>query len=268
MNKILGAIISIMTLTIITAPTLATTTVDHTWNGAGSFSTHIVADDDSDTTFNTAGAVTSGEFHFVNYEDNPYNYGVNTNDVKVKAHVEGGYIEYDFKKTDNYDRMYGPAGQESYTLIDTYGTGDFAWHSWSNYAQLRNSNHGWQNDNQIQATGRHYIYHDFWVNDNEGAVMKVYGSDGYTSNTTETKITDMCEDHWGSSYKFGKGCGCYTNAKVDITNGSGKFDFDAYADNQITTDNGITVSGPGAHLNIHADFGSEFHYNNFALEGN
>ena len=253
---VLSALISALA---IATPALASTTIDHTWNGVGEFSTHIVADDDSDTTFNTGGSIISGELHFIDYNDNPYNYGVDTNDFKVKSHTQNGYIEYYFKKTDNYEPMYGPAGQESYTYIGASGEGDFAWHTKSNYAHIRNCNYGWQNNGQMFASGEHIIYHSFFVNDHEGAIMQIY-ADGTST------VTDMNEDHWKSSYKFGKGCGCYTNAKVDI-DGQGTFDLDAYADNEISTDTGISVYGPNAHLNIHADFDSGFSYDNFALEG-
>jgi len=253
-------IASLVALTVMLAPVMAETTVDTTWDGAGGLSIDFYAVDDAESHFSTWGNNgIKGEFHGTDKDDNPYNYGVDTVESKVKAHIEDGYIKYKFTKNDNYEPMYGQAGQESYTFIDTYGTGDFAWRSWSNYAHLRNSNYGWQNNNQIQATGEHYIYHSFWINDYEGASITVNAD-------ADTSITDMCEDHWGSSYKFGKGCGCYTNAHIDITNGSGTFDLDAYADNQITTDNGITVDG--GHLNIHADFTGGFHYDNFALEGN
>ena len=155
--------------------------------------------------------------------------------------------------------MYGDAGQESYTYISTDDTADFAWHSNSNYARLRNCNWGWQANDQIHATGLHYIYHSFYIDSgyNEGAEIIV-------SANGDTSITDMNEDHWKSSYKFGKGCGCYTNAHVDIT-GSGVFDLNAYADNQIDTDFGITTDG---FLNVHSKFSNGFHFSNFALSGN
>ena len=76
----------------------------------------------------------------------------------------------------------------------------------------------------------------------------------------------MCEDHWQSSYKFGKGCGCYTNAKVNIENGSGSFDLNAWADNEIKSDWGIEMGG--GHLNVHSEFAGAFKWDNFALEGN
>ena len=260
LNGILAALI---TFAIIISPALAATTVDTTWSGSGTITHDFYSGDDAETHIYTSGGVVSGEFHGTDSDNNPYGYGVDNTEAKIRSHVESGVIKYAFIRNDAYEPMYGPAGQESYTFIGTDGTGDFAWRTTSNYAQMRSSNYGWQANNQIQATGLHHIYHSFFIDDeyNEGAEIEVTAD-------ADTSITDMCEDHWGSSYKFGKGCGCYTNAKVDITNGAGMFDLHAYADNKITTDNGITVSGPGAHLNVHSDFGNGFHYSNFALEGN
>ena len=236
---------------------MAQTTTDVTWNGSGYHSIHFQSGDDATSDFQTGGDFISGKYHAVDHDDNPYGYNVDTTDVKVKAHVNDGHIEYKFTRNDAHTSMYGSAGQESYTLIDSYGDADFAWHSWSNFAQLRSSNYGWQANNQIHATGSHLINHYFTINDDEGAGITIT-ADG------ETDLTIMSEDHWGSGFKFGKGCGCYTNAHVDIT-GSGVFDLYANADNEITTDWGITTDG---YLNVHSNFGSGFHFGNFALSGN
>ena len=235
---------------------MAQTTTDVTWNGSGYHSIHFQSGDDATSDFWTAGDSINGEYHAVDQDDNPYKYHVDTTDIKVKAHVSNGYIEYKFTRDDSHT-SYGDAGQESYTLIDSYGTADFAWHSNSNYARLRNCNYGWQNNNQIQATGSHYINHYLAINDHEGAGIEI-NADGTTD------LTIMNEAHWGSGFKFGKGCGCYTNAHVDIT-GSGTFDLYANADNEITTDWGITTDG---YLGIHSSFTNGFHFANFALEGN
>jgi hypothetical protein len=251
-------IVSMLAMLLLTVGIVgAATTVDTTWSGSGLFQTHFIAGDDATSDFWTGGSVISGEYHAIDSDNNPYSYGVDSVEAKLKAHTEDGFIEYSFTRDDSYESMYGLAGQESYTVVDTYGTGDLAWRSSSNYAALVNSNYGWQANGQIQATGDHYIYHSFDNGYDEGAEITVDAD-------ANTIITDMCESSWGSSYTFGKGCGCYTNANVNIV-GEGVFDLKAFADNQIVTDNGITTDG---YLNIHSEFGSGFHYNNFALIGN
>lgn len=248
----------VLTMGLVSAIPTTTTT---TWNGAGIVETSFVAGDDASGHFKTNGNYISGEFHVTDNEDNPYGYGVDTVESKVKAHVGDGQMEYVFNKNDNYEPGYGSAGQESYTLMASDGTADFAWRTSSNYARMISSNYGWQANGQMKATGNHYIYHSFFIDDsyNEGASISVNAN-------ADTEITDMTDEHWGSSYKFGKGAGCYTNANVDISNGAGTFDLDAWSDNEITTDSGITVHG--GHLNIHSDFTGGFQFSNFALEGN
>jgi len=247
------AIMSLMAMGLVSA-----TTVDTTWNGGGVLNIGFVSGNDATMHFGTGGNAISGELHATDYDNNPYGYNVDTTETKVKSHVGDGYMEYTFTRDESYVPMYGIAGQQSYTLIDSSGTGDFAWSSTSNYASLGNSNYGWQSNNQMQATGEHYIRHYLSDNINEGAEIIV-------DATGTTQISDMCDSAGGSSYSFGKGCGCYTNAVAD-TVGSGSFNLYADADHQITTDSGIIVNGGS--LNIHSDFGTGFHFNNFALQGN
>ena len=234
----------------------AATTVNTNWNGAGTFDTHFNAGDDATADFWTGGSLIAGEWHATDSDNNPYNYGVDNVEAKVKANATNGFVEYKFDRTDA-KTSYGEAGQESYTLINSVGTANFAWRSTSNYASLSSSNYGWQANGQMQATGKHTIIHTFATNPTEWAGLRVV-ADG------TSYISDMSEGSSNSGYTFGKGLGCYTNAEVDIV-GAGSFDLNAYADNSIVTDTGITTDG---FLNIHSDFASGFHYNNFALTGN
>ena len=246
-------------LMMVGAVSAGPTTVDIAWLGGGNFETHFVAGDDATSDFWTGGSAISGEWHATDSNNNPYGYGVDSVATKVKAAADNGFIEYKFDRLDSKS-SYGPAGQVSYTLmnnmIGTGGTSDFAWSSTSNYASLKSCNYGWQANGQMQATGNHEITHTFGTS-TEWAGMHVVAD-------ATTSISDMSETSSNGGYTFGKGCGCYTNAEVDIV-GTGTFDLDAYADNSIVTDTGITTDG---HLNIHSDFGSGFHYDNFALSGN
>jgi len=235
----------------------ASTTIDTAWNGAGTFETHFVAGDDARVDLWTGGSLISGEWHATDSDNNPYNYGVDNVEAKVKASSTNGFIEYQFERTDAKTSMYGEPGQKAYTLIDSLGTASFAWRSTSNYASLSSSNYGWQANGQMQATGEHQIIHTFEANPNEWAGLRVI-ADG------TSYISDMSEGSNSAGYTFGKGLGCYTNAEVGIV-GSGTFDLNAYADNSIVTDTGIITDG---FLNIHAEFSNGFQYNNFALAGN
>jgi hypothetical protein len=258
MKTIISFALIAMLLSATTA--FAATTVDTTWSGGGSFGTTFTSGDDAHSSFSTNGALISGQFHATDYDDNPYTYSVDTTNTNVMSHVGNGWMEYRFTRDGSYSPMYGVAGQQSYTYIGSSGTGDFAWTTTSNYAALGNSEYGFQNNNQMQATGSHYdILHSISANINNGAGIAVH-ADG------TTQISDMCDSASGAtSYTFGKGCGCYTNA-VANTVGSGSFNLFADADHQIVTDTGITVNGGS--LTTYSDFTGGFHFNNFALTGN
>lgn len=254
MRALIGLVVICLLMTTIGAS--AETTTDITWDGGGEIEIHFVSDDDATNDFQTGGSTISGEYHAIDKDDDPYGYGVDTTDIKVKAHVVDGYIEYRFTRDDSHTSMYGDAGQESYTFIDSYGTADFRWHSWSNYAKYQSCHHGWQNDNQIQATGKHVIHHYIDNGNDEGAEILI-NADG------STNLTIMNEQADSNGFKFGRGCGCYHNAHVDIT-GTGNFTMIAQADNTIDTDFGIHTDG---YLSIYAEFANGFHFGNFALEG-
>lgn len=243
-----------------TTTAMAATDFETHWDGSGNVEVHFYAGDDAESHFWTGGSGIDGSFYATNYEDNPYGYNVNTTEAKVKANVTyGGYMEFVFLKNDNYESMYGPAGHQSYTFISTDNNASFAWKAWANYAQLRCCNHNWQANDQIVADGNHYIYHSLLTNDGDGAEY-IINANGLT------KISHMNDDTWNGSYKFGKGCGCYTNAKMDIT-GSGTLQLHAWGDNGIITDSGLTIDG-NADYTIIAQFTTGLHFANFALEGN
>ena len=253
----IGLIALAVALVLVSSAVSATTTLHTTWSGSGGVNINFVGDDDAVTSFVTHGKRISGEFEGTNYEDNPYNYGVNTIDSKVSSFVKNGSIEYDFARTDSKTSMYGNAGQESHTLIETNRKGFLAWHSKSNYAQLRNCNYGFRNSDQIMATGKHLIMHTFVIAPDKGAgiIIKARGS---------SVVNDMSDDSFGNkSFSFGKGCGCYTNAKVSV-NGRGQFKLLATAPTQIKTDSGITTDGK---LVITSRFNHGFEFDDFALSG-
>jgi hypothetical protein len=260
MKKIIMAGLIAMALVGISGMASASTHFDANWNGSGSFDSHFYSGDDAEAHVWTSGDSISGEFHGVDKDNNPHGYGVDNTNTELRASVTNGIIGHQVDRTDSKTSMYGDAGQSSYTVIDTAGTGSLAWRTASNFASMRCCNYGFQANNQIRATGSHWIYHEMVANQDEGASIEVLAD-------ANTDITSMSEEISGKGFRFG-GCGCYTNENVHITGGSGLFALNAYADNQINTDIGISVSGPDAHYGVSASFGSEFHFNNFALRGN
>ena len=253
---IFGLVVAFLLATTIGAS--ATTTTNITWDGGGVVNVNWNSGDDAEMIFSTIGSEIEGNLIAEDKDDNPYGYGIDTSDVKVSAKVKNGGIIYWFNRTDSYKSMYGEPGQEVYTHIESDDEATFDWHSWSNYARYRSKNYKWKNNNQITAKGDHYIFHSFYVNKNNGASIMINASG-------KTELTIMNEDHWGNSFKFGKGCGCYTNAKVTI-DGSGYFSQIATAEHHLETDTGIEIDGE-AFYQVCAKFADGFHFGNFALEG-
>jgi hypothetical protein len=257
MKKILIAGLIAFCMLGITGLASAETTVETSWNGAGYLDIDFQSGDDAKNLFKTSGAGIVGSYYAKDSDNNPYGYGVDSTKSEIKASVVNGAMEYQYYRTDSKNSMYGPAGQSSYSFLGSDGTASFAWKTTSNFAAMKSSNYGFQSSNQFTATGNHFLQHGIST-ENSQAI--------WTINATGTSsVSHMSDEASGSSsFKFGKGCGCYTNAKVNVV-GSGTYDLVANAPNQIKTDTGITTDG---HLSLHADFSSGFSFGNFALSGN
>jgi len=251
-----------LALLIQTIPALGATQVDinyDTYNGQVTVS--FLAGDDAETYFDTAGSHIWGEFHAKDFDDNPYNYQVDTFETWAQAEIEGGgYIEWQTDRTDSWTSMYGDAGQVSYTLIDTDDYGFVKFKTNTNYARLRDCEYGFQNDNQFQASGSYYfMVHQLTDSDGEGMYVLLTG-DG------SGQITVMNGESWGSSWKFGKGCGCYTNGKASAT-GSGYFEASGWASNYLDSNLGFNLPNGGSfYLGI--DYNDGLTVDDFSSEGN
>lgn len=232
----------------------ATTTTEITWDGAGNVGVDFIAGDDAENYFETSGSAISGNYYAEDRDNNPYNYGVDNVKAEVKANVGNGYIEYQYNRLDS-KASYGSAGQTSYSYLGSDGTASLAWRTTSNYAAMKSSNYGFQSSNQFSATGNHILHHTL-ATPNSEAKWTIF-ADGTST------VSHMSDEAQGDRFKFGKGCGCFTNAKVDVT-GSGTYELEAIADNEIKTDTGITTDG---YLQVYADFANGFKFDNFALQG-
>lgn len=258
MKKAIMAISILFVLTSMTVMVSAETTVETNWDGSGDLNIDFVSGNDARSRFWTGGSQISGSYKGTDYNNNPYNYGVDTTRVQIKAEVtNGGHIEHLYNRTDSKTSMYGPAGQSSYSFITTDAQASFASSIRSNYADMIISNYKFQNNNQFTATGNHLMTHRILT----GTGM---GAEWYISANGTSSVTQMSDEARASGFKFGEGAGCYTNANVNIA-GSGTYDLHAWAPNQIKTQSGITTDG---YLHIGASFTSGFNFGNFALRGN
>ncbi len=255
MKKILIAGLIAFCMLGITGLASAGTTVNTSWDGSGVLGIDFKSGDDARSRFWTVGS--SGSYKATDSDNNPYNYGVDNTRVQIQADVtNGGYIEHLYNRTDSKTSMYGPAGQSSYSSINTNDTASFAMNIGSNYASMGISNYGFQNNNQYTATGSHVMTHQISTGTGMGA--------GWLINANgSSSVSQMQDGASASGFRFGEGS-CYTNANVNIV-GSGTYNLNAYAPNQIKTDTGITTDGS---LSIGANFNSGFSFGNFALSGN
>ena len=257
----MGLAIAVFTLVLMVqaVPSFAATQVDVEWDTSGSIGISVFADDDAETYFNSEGYHIFGEFHAIDHNDNPYSYNVDTFDVWAAAQVEGGgYIEFKTVRTDSYEPMYGDAGQQRWAYVEASEWGFLKYRDNTNYARLRCAEYGFQSDNQFQASGNFLVSYSIFDSDWDGAWFEGYGEG-------EISVTLMNAEAWGSSWKFGKGCGCYTNAHAEGT-GHGVFSVGGWADNYLQSDLGFELpNGGNYYLSISYDGG--FSIDNFASEG-
>jgi hypothetical protein len=247
----------------------AATTVESVWDCTGSFESHFTAGDDAISDFWTAGSSISGRYVATDEDNNPYNYGVDTVRAQVEAEVnDGGFMEFRNMRTDSKESMYGSAGEVSSTYIESSGYASMKFRTRMAFAELMSSNCGWNSNDHFTASGDYfYIEHSLYDDTGEGAWIKNGGNGS-------TEIDLMSESTWGKtgSLKFGKGCGCYTNADITAT-GSGLFEVGAIAENQINVDAlPITMNGDGTlgsvQYKLGVSYADGFNFGNFALDLN
>jgi hypothetical protein len=94
---------------------------------------------------------------------------------------------------------------------------------------------------------------------------------GENVDEVKEKVIDMMSgESSGSSFKFGKGCGCYTNADCSA-NGVGTFKLDYWADNQLDV-GGTSIGGDGsddsATYDLTINYAGSFTMPDFSGDGN
>lgn len=239
----------------------APTTFDAEWDMSGGVNWTVVNGDDSFSTFGISGNHAFGEYHAIDYDDNPYGYNVDSTKFWLKANVEnGGYIEYAVTRTDSKTSMYGPPGQYTYSYVGSSdGSAFMGQRTTTNYAEQKNCNYGWQSNNQYTADGTSfYLDHEIYASSGEGAGVNITGSGS-------ASVTVMGDEMYPGSFNLGyKACGCYTNAKASGT-GSGIFTLGGTADNSLTWYGG---SAGGGTYTTTVNYLDGFQVDNIWLKGN
>lgn len=176
------------------------TKVDVDWDGTGDVGVTLDAEGDAEIAFSTWGYGISGEFHAVDWNDNPG--GIDMVRSWADASVgNGGEISFD---------VLGESGQESYSFVGTSGTADMTFSTTTYSGGLTNWEYRGGNFGQLSASGPGYeILH--WIQDvdGDGAGVDVLGQGG--SATVTTKVDWIGSD---GSFEFGAG---YREAGVKAT---------------------------------------------------
>jgi len=288
-NKILAGLI---TLLVISAPALAETTVDTTWdtNGYTDMSIDFYSGDDMESHFKTQALATKGEYHAKDYDNDPYSYGVDTNKAWLDASISnGGWMDFETKRTDSKISMYGNAGQRTYSKVYSYdGTAEMAFYTQTNYAEMGNCQYGkgtTTNGVNFEASGTgteeflgYKIYHELTDADEDGAYISAYGH-----GSAEVKLQGEKAGGKNSYYNMGSlkvcgdGCAWKDNYATFDGSGTGVFKQYAWADNEIDVGcpdcaTGYNIPGDGsdnsAKYYLEINYAGDFSYDDFGVRGN
>jgi len=240
----------------------APTVVNLKWDafGGAGIDLSFFNGDDSNMSLQSTGSYYWGEFTGTDADDNPYNYNVDSGTFGLKANVEfGGFIDYVVNRTDSKS-SYGSAGQVSTSKVfSSDGTAAIAQRTSTNYASQKNCNYSFQSNNQFQAAGSNFgILHSILNGDGDGASVSVLGSGS-------ASVTYMSDEMGGTSFSFGRGCGCYNNCGATGT-GNGVFELNAGAANSLSGD-GWTAPSGGIYLQ-QIVYGGGFTVDDPYIEGN
>ncbi|MEA3453105.1 MAG: hypothetical protein U9Q96_02095 [Patescibacteria group bacterium] len=261
------------------AVAFAQTTVDVEFDGGGWYNIDVVAGDDATSFVDINASFASGGFHFVDKDDNPYSYNVDTTTSFLGAQIVDGTIQYEYLRQD--DKTGGGSGQRSYTLISVDGIAELAFGQRSNYHDMTNCQYGWvysgsspydptSNGVQFQAAGLYGVYHSLQDSSGDGAFVNAWG-DG------SVDIKMMGQKSQGSSFNFGHLSVCGdgeawdNNYAVFDGDGQGEVVFRAWADNQISVHEGgivIPGGGTGAIYDLDIVYNGVWSYPDFGLSGN
>jgi len=212
-----------------------------------------------------AGVTFDGIANLSNAGGNPYGYNVPSTSAFVSANFSGGGLTtYNFTRTDSYIPMYGPAGQFVMAGVQSDdGTGNMALTINTNYASLGVGNYSQPNvpgGGQFYATGSNFgIVHSVADGAGNGAGFNLTGSGS-------ARINAMSSDVGGSSFNFGAGQGCYTNATI-ATTGSGSLILGGAAANYLNAPGfGTTLYG-GGNFQAAANYNAGLNVANFSING-
>jgi len=256
-------LVTFIVFSLLMTPALALagpTELTFNWDGFGAISIDFTADDDASSIFDAVGN-TKGTFYAKDSDNNPYGYGVDNFIAELEAEIDGGgFLDFKVNRTDSKESMYGSADQSTRTWLYSDDTGLLNFRTSTNYANLRSSNYGWHSSNNFVAdagSGVYELQHSVTNGDNFASLYAI--GDGTVN------IDHMSDDVGNTNIKFGRGCGCFTNADATFT-GSGLFRLNAHYENSMSM-GGWSANGPVDWTQTWS-FGDGFTINDYSFEGN
>ncbi len=259
----------------------AATTIDSEWNGGGSFNVDFTAGDDFTAHFDTFGVSTEGNLRFVDSDDNPYSYGVDTMNAFTWNKVTNGHSVFWSSRNDSKSSMYGNAGQyvESGVLA-TGGWAEMAFGVWTNYASMTNCQYGrvhTTSGKQFEANADYFdMYHTIQDADSNGAYVGAFGS-GIAKIKLQGESSQGSAFNMGSLKVCGDNCAWNNNYATFEGNGAGNFNVQGWANHEVEVgcpDCGSTLIIPGdgsensATYDLTVNYAGNFHYADFGIRGN
>jgi hypothetical protein len=239
------------------------TEVTVTWNGSGGVG-ESVNTGDTTSGFTTIGDYIAGSYTAKDFNDNPYNYTVDSFSAYLNASVTNGYISSGATRVNSYVPMYGAGGQTSLSYVEVVnGTASMAYRSTTNYAAMGDCSYTYQLPGGHNITAIADLYTII------RSILDGQGNSGYVGVNGTGSATLDCMGAGASGnggVSFGSGCGCYTDASFSAV-GNGYFEVTGTGNNSVTF-NGLGMSSGGGSLSIIANFVNSFSIADYSLTAN
>jgi len=266
--KLLGVALTlalVVSLLLFTIPVYAQppTEVNVDWDGAGWVGVNVDTGD-AQAGVGTGGDYISGAYSAIDSNNNPYGYNVDSFSATMNAFVENGMIDTGCLRTDSKTSMYGSAGQESWSFVGVDGgTAAMAYRSTTNFAAMRDCSY------KFQLPGGHNIIVDAALYEIHRGILDGQGNSGILNASGSGIATLDCmsaEASGNGGIRFGRGCGCYTDASY-VATGSGLFDVTGIGASSVTF-NGMGVSSGGGTLSFIANWVNSFSISDYSITAN
>jgi len=234
-----------------------------TWDGAGTVTGDVDANDDAHSSFIASGAATDGTFRVYDSNTNWYGYGVDDVLTEFVGNVSNGSLDVQHDRNDS--GPYGAAGQSSWSYVGTDGTAAMAFRTESNYASMVDAsyNHQLIGGHNIVVSGAQGYLIDRGILDGRGNRAQILAT-GDGSATLDC-MTSGASGVW--DLQFGRGGGCYTDASFAALGGSGIFSVSGTGNNDVTY-HGMGMTSGGGTLSIVANWVNNFSIADYSLSAN